>query len=41
MKFPTVENAALVMIDMQQKLLPVIDKSEQLVDKITQLLRGV
>ena len=40
MLIPTVENSLLVMIDMQQKLLPVIDKNEQLIDKFTQLLRG-
>ena len=38
MKFPTVENAALVMIDMQQKLLPAMSDPQTVLDRNIVLL---
>ena len=40
MKFPTVENAALVMIDMQQKLLPAMSDPQAVLDRSVLLLNA-
>ncbi len=40
MRFPTVENALLVAVDLQQKLLPVISDSEKIIDRASILLQG-
>ena len=40
MKFPTVENAALVMIDMQQKLLPAMNDPQVVLDRCVMLLNA-
>ncbi|MBR7107360.1 MAG: isochorismatase family protein [Lentisphaeria bacterium] len=41
MKFPTVENAALVMIDMQQKLLPAMNDPQKVLERNMLMLNGV
>ena len=40
MKFPTVENAALVMIDMQQKLLPAMNDPQVVLERCGMLLNA-
>ena len=40
MKFPTVENSAFVMIDMQQKLLPAMSNSQQILERNMLLLNA-
>ena len=40
MKFPTVENAALVMIDMQQKLLPAMNDPAKVLERCKLMLSG-
>ena len=40
MKFPTVENAALVMIDMQQKLLPAMSDPQAVLERSVLLLNA-
>ena len=40
MKFPTVENAALVMIDMQQKLLPAMNDPQKVLERNVLMLNG-
>jgi nicotinamidase-related amidase len=40
MKFPTVENSAFVMIDMQQRLLPVMNNSQQVLERSVLLLNA-
>lgn len=40
MEFPTVENSVLVVIDLQQKLMPVISNGEEVVSRTVRLLHG-
>ena len=40
MKFPTVENAVLVMVDMQQKLLPALSEPQAVLDRCALMLKA-
>ena len=40
MRFPTVENAAMVIVDLQTKLLPAMSESENIIRRAEVMIRG-